>query len=309
MNAELAMQVKCDDPDLMVITGSRLYGTERRDVDGHIISDTDLRGVIVPPWEYLTVREFQQLSIPGEQDGQIYSIGFFIKQLIATNPQHLELLFVPDGQIVRMSRVGRELIELRPAFVTKRFYKRIFGFGNSEWRKARGVELEKTERTKDEAEVINDIRNVFGRYWGDRSAEIIEEILSLLFSEHPRTERPNRDKISGKRKVEFEKYGYGVSSACHAVRLARQCHELLSTGTMTFPRPDAKELADIKNGRLPIEKVELMYKDAIEKAEAAVKTTSLPERPDIKRIGEFYERTVATALLNDARMKNCAGIK
>jgi hypothetical protein len=306
MNAEKALAAKLAKPDLCVITGSRLYGTARYDENGNCLSDTDKRGVVVPPWEYLTVRTFEQQAMEGEADGLLFSVGFFVKQLIACNPQHLELLFVPETHVLECSDLGRELLAMKDAFVCKRFYKRIFGFGNSEWRKARMVELESNERTKTEDEVINDIRNVFGPTFGEQQKEKMDELLSILFSCHPRKEKPSEDKVTGKRKAEFEKYGYGTSSACHSLRLVRQCAELLRTGNMTFPRPDAQQLSDIKHGRLKLEEVEALYNESMLDAEAAVKETSLPERPDVGRIQEWYEKLVAKALAFDGRLQLAA---
>lgn len=302
MIAEKALSEKIAKPDLCVITGSKLYGTARYDSAGNCISDTDIRGVIVPPWEYLTVRKFEQASIPNEQDGLIYSIGFFIKQLIACNPQHLELLFANETNVLSCTDVGKELLSMREAFVSKRFYKRILGFSNSEYRKMRMVELESTERTKTEDEVINDIRNVFGPSFGEHQKEKMDEVLSILFSCHSRKEITNVDKVTGKRKAEYEKFGYGASSACHSIRLVQQCGELLTTGTMTFPRPNAEQLRDIKHGRISLEEVDAIYKEAIKETESAIKTTKLPDQPDIAKINSWYERLIAQVLLNDERL-------
>lgn len=302
MKAEEALKKSIENPALLVVSGSRLYGTARYDEAGNCISDTDKRGVVIPPWEFLTTRNFEQASMEGEADGLIFSLGFFIKQLIACNPQHLELLFVPESHILACSTLGKDLLNMKSSFVCKRFYKRIFGFGNSEWRKARMVELESTERTKTEDEVISDIRNIFGPIFGEQQKEKMDDLLSILFSCHERKEIPSGHKVNGKRKMELEKYGYGVSSACHSLRLVRQCTELLQTGNITFPRPDAKELSDIKHGRMKLPDVEVLYNAAMADAEKAVQGSSLPERPDEGKIRAFWEKMVGKALLNDERL-------
>lgn len=50
--------------------------------------------------------------------------------------------------------------------------------------------------------------------------------------------------------------GYNWKSLSHAVRLARQAYELITTRSITFPRPDAEELLAIKLGQVSFEKVE-----------------------------------------------------
>jgi predicted nucleotidyltransferase len=44
-------------------------------------------------------------------------------------------------------------------------------------------------------------------------------------------------------------FGFDVKFASHALRLARQGAELLTTGNITFPRPDREELLTIRQGK------------------------------------------------------------
>jgi hypothetical protein len=229
-----------------------------------------------------------------------------MKQLINCNPQHLEILFAPESHILECSELGREILNMKDAFVSKRFYKRIFGFSNSEWRKARMMEIESTDRTKTEDEVINDIGNVFGPGFGQQRKEKMDELLSVLFSCHERKEVKSPDKANGKRKDEYKKFGFATSSACHSLRLVRQCNELLRTGQMTFPRPDAKQLSDVKHGRMELPEVEVLYLQAMKEAEDAVSISTLPERPDEKRVKNFWEKLIAKALVQDQRLREAA---
>jgi hypothetical protein len=264
----------------------------------------DIRSVVVPPWEYMVTRNFEQGKGHKSEDHLVWGLNFFVKQLLAGNPQFLEVLFSP--QVLVKTEIGEHLLASRSMFVSKRFYKRLTGFAYSEFRKARMVEVEHSERTKTEDEIVNDIRNVFGPGFGEQQKEKMDDVLSVLFSCHERKEVPSAHKVNGKRKVELEKYGYGTSSACHSIRLVRQCTELLKTGNMTFPRPDAIQLSDIKHGRISLPDVEVLYTDALKEAEEAVKLSVLPERPDEGRIRAWWEKLVAKALLDDPRVKEAA---
>jgi hypothetical protein len=75
------------------------------------------------------------------------------------------------------------------------------------------------------------------------------------------------------------------------------------TGTMTFPRPDAEELREIKMGRRTLQEVEPMYNAALAECEASVDKSTLPEKPDVDKIRGTYERMVARALLKDERLR------
>ena len=54
---------------------------------------------------------------------------------------------------------------------------------------------------------------------------------------------------TGRREL-TEAHGLDTKFVMHGFRLARQGAELLRTGTMTFPRPDANELRAIRDGRV-----------------------------------------------------------
>lgn len=321
-SAPSLLKAAVDSPDLVVINGSRLYGTQRTDANGVIISDIDIRGFVMPPWEYL-VR--MPISSSGKKDGDtgkqwewdimdfegdhiIYNVRWFFATLIGSNPQLVECLFAPESHIVKATDAGRAVIAAKDAFISKRFYKRITGFGNSEWRKARGVKDLLPTRTPTEKEIIEDIRNVFGPTWPDSEIrrDKMNEIIEILFSGHERQQVSSYDGISAKRRHEFDEFGYCVSSACHSVRLMEQCSELLRTGSMTFPRPNAELLRDIKQGRLSLEETTKLYEAARLDCDEAYAGSTLPELPDIDRIKELYLGLVARSLVSDRRLQEAA---
>lgn len=292
-------------PELVIVTGSRLYGTERYDEQGNCVSDTDLRAVVVPPWEYMTVlrKDFEQRDGEDTEDHLFYSLDFFVKQLLNSNPQFLEILFVPDDKIVRQTTVAKELLGLRDAFVNKKFYKRLVGFAYSEYRKACGEKLKFEKETPTEQQAWDTFGEVFGQKWGDRKKELTDEIKALAYSCHEITLVPSTDGISKKRRDEFDRFGYCSSSACHSLRLLRQTAELLRTGTMTFPRPDADQLRDIKMGKGTLAEFKALYEDAKADCEAAYKVSKLPDEADKKRVQNWYRERVALSFADDERFK------
>lgn len=52
---------------------------------------------------------------------------------------------------------------------------------------------------------------------------------------------------------EFSGEGVDWKALSHAVRITEQVLELCSTGKMTFPRPNADFLRDMKNGKMTLE--------------------------------------------------------
>jgi len=69
-------------------------------------------------------------------------------------------------------------------------------------------------------------------------------------------------------------------SMYHAVRVAAEAKELLETGKLTFPRPEARILSAIRLGKIPFEKVSAMIEENLKTVEQAVESSTLQEQPD-----------------------------
>jgi len=77
-------------------------------------------------------------------------------------------------------------------------------------------------------------------------------------------------------------------SMYHAVRVAKEAIELLEEGSLTFPRPEADLLLNIRCGEISFELVQEMIEEGLKLVEEAVEQSSLPEKPDT----EFAESLV-----------------
>jgi hypothetical protein len=298
-----ALDIHCQNPDFLVLTGSRLYGTARYDGDGNCISDYDMRGWTTAPWEYqLEIPGFpfveKEISVPPEGDHKIANLKQFITCLLKCDFQSFELLFAPLTHIHSISPLGEELRNLREMFITKKFYWRIAGYSNSEWRKARAVKMEIQEPPRELDDIKAWIRNTI------KPDKANMDQLDIWLTEHmPRTEVSSLHGINGKRRDEYAKFGYCTSSACHSVRLMNECIELLTTGNLTFPRPEAKLLTDIKHGKMSIAEITPIYEEASAKCDEAFKTSTLPDNADNTAAWKWYRQVVAKAILKDARLK------
>ncbi|MBB4859609.1 hypothetical protein HNO88_002938 [Novosphingobium chloroacetimidivorans] len=74
--------------------------------------------------------------------------------------------------------------------------------------------------------------------------------------------------------------GIDWKAMSHAVRVARQAIELLNTGQITFPRPDAAELRAIKLGQRPYADVSQLLESLVEEVHLASAQSELPESSD-----------------------------
>ena len=281
---------KLDDPDLLVLSGSHLYGTN------HEGSDKDYRGFLIPPWEYIVgFRNFKDSDNSLYDDYKIYSLKRFLELVLEGDPQTTEMLFAPDDFILKQTEFSKQIINLRQNIVSDKLYHRLIGYSYSEWRKAEGVKLHIEDRTKTEDSVIDDIRNTFSL-----EKEDIDKIISILFQNKKRTKIPNKKSLGEKRKKEFDLYGYCVSSASHAIRLTQQLCELMETGFITLPRPNAQFLSDIRLGKVDFNEAEEEYQKSVEKCEELRPKSVLPAKPNYKFVWGKYDEVIREFLLNDS---------
>jgi hypothetical protein len=80
------------------------------------------------------------------------------------------------------------------------------------------------------------------------------------------------------------KYGYDVKAAMHTLRLLCECKELVSTGSLTFPRPERDFLIRVRTGEFSVDQVLQMANQLFaECKEAEERAAALPEvvNPDV----------------------------
>lgn len=76
----------------------------------------------------------------------------------------------------------------------------------------------------------------------------------------------------------------------HAVRIAHQSIELLDTGMVTFPRPDAARLMEIKAGALPYQLVAEEIDALLPEIERRAMASSLPPAADLAWVDDLVAR-------------------
>jgi len=129
---------------LLAVAGSRSYGTD------HPLSDTDYKGVLIPPRNYYLspFKGFDQVQFKGnghtgrlseisgeveaDIEGCVFGIQKFVKLASACNPNVVELLFVDQRHIVHQTEAGKELRKNRNLFLSQAACKTFTGYAMSQ---------------------------------------------------------------------------------------------------------------------------------------------------------------------------------
>lgn len=93
--------------------------------------------------------------------------------------------------------------------------------------------------------------------------------------------------------------GVDWKAMSHALRIGGQALELLTTGHLTLPRPDADYLRAIKTGQVGLETVRAEIDAILEHVEAAQQASVLPEQPDRELAEQIVLDTYREAILDD----------
>lgn len=99
------------------------------------------------------------------------------------------------------------------------------------------------------------------------------------------------DKYGHRAKLAEANEGIDWKATMHAVRIAAEAKELLLTGHITFPRPEANLLLAIRQGQLPYKQVEELIDQGLLDIKEAELNSKLAQKPNY----EFMENLVSKA--------------
>lgn len=133
---------------LLTMGGSRAYGTNTD------TSDVDIKGVCIPPREYILgfLKSFEQCDAPDhiqgfreyvpanlhgiidatKLEGTVYDIRKFLRLALDCNPNILETLFCDDADVLKITPAGEKLRENRSLFLSKAARPRYQGYAMSQ---------------------------------------------------------------------------------------------------------------------------------------------------------------------------------
>lgn len=300
---------------LLGLGGSHAYGT---DVES---SDLDVRGVALnSKKEILLARNFEQV-LDEPTDTTIYSFNKIITLLNNCNPNVIELTGLKPEHYLYLSPIGKELLDNKKLFLSKKAVQSFGGYANQQLRRLDNKAARLVGQEQREQHILNSIKNA--RYtFNERYFEYPEDSIRLyidkavqegynteIFMDVHLTGYPLRDykamwsemnnivkdygKI-GKRNANAIEHNKLGKHMMHLVRLYLMCFDILEKEEInTYRDKEHDWLMDIRNGkylddnRQPIPEFFEIVNDLEKRLEYAKENTSLPEKPDYKKIDEF----------------------
>ncbi len=303
---------------LLGVGGSHAYGTEIP------TSDIDIRGIALNSKADIlgSTNGFEQF-INNETDTVIYSLRKIIKLLTNCNPNVVELLGLKPEHYFYLSDIGRELLNNKHLFLSKKAMFTFGSYASSQLRRLDNKAARTIAQADREQHILNSITTATyvwpDKYGCFKTGEGInlylgnsdrDDMDKEIFMDIKLTGYPLRDykaMWADMKNIisDYDKIGHRNNNAIergklgkhmmHLVRLYLMCIDILEKEEInTYREKDIPFLLDIRNGKFldnnsqPLLEFYEMVNEYEKRLEYAVENTSLPDRPDYKAINEFF---------------------
>lgn len=269
------------DTDYIAVTGSHLYGVATEN------SDLDLRGFKFDRESVLSLKStnkyWEQKEVKDE-DTVIYNLQHYLNLLIKGNLQSLEALYANE---FKYSDLGEKIRLNRDLFLSQKYYRSIKGFAFAEFKRTKCLkEVIKEEGPSTLEKCLNSITSCFNLKRHER-----REVISLLEDLSGQTIVEfvsNIEQVGKARKELIHKHGYDVKAGYHVIRLLSQGIEILQDHTITFPRPEAEALKQIRSGQMTLEEFDEHHDFLLGQLDQAFEKTTLNKNPNINEINKLW---------------------
>ena len=301
---------------LLGLGGSHAYGTATPE------SDLDIRGVALnSKADILTNQNFEQV-IHEPTDTTIYSFNKIISLLSNCNPNVIEMLGLKPEHYLYLSPIGQELLNNKHLFLSKKAVYSFGGYASQQLRRLDNKAVRTVEQAAREKHILNSIMNAYNSF-PDRYPEFNDggyinlyidissqpEYDTEVFMDINLTHYPLRDYKGmwaemhnivkdyskfGKRNARAASHGKLGKHMMHLVRLYLMCFDILEKGEInTYREKEHDWLMDIRNGKYlnendqPVPEFFKIVDDLEARMQLALEHSSLPDKPNYKKINEF----------------------
>ena len=281
------------------ISGSHLYGFATQ------TSDKDIRGVCIPPLNIL-LSPFQNFEQHESKtpDCCIFSLSKFFKLATDCNPSIIEALFVPTEFVCLTSDSWEHIVKHRNLFLSTACKSRFCGYAISQLKRMErhrnwlfknptkpnredfGLPTHDAVFTKPQLQAIQTLGvDIVLSDKKDLAVKELQYLSAKTEWDNYNTWILNRNKERAATEAAF---GMDCKHAAHTIRLLSMGRELLETGNITLPCPNASLLKDIRVGKYSYEDLLEMVGNPDEEFDVLEKNSVLPHKPDRVAIEKLY---------------------
>lgn len=300
--------------------GSHVYGTELP------TSDLDYKAVFIPTREDLLLQRATKVSrsrstgpenarnAPGDVDMEEFSLQGYLKLLCEGQTVAVDMLFVPERFYVgKADPVWQSIKASSSEFISSQSAAFV-GYCRQQANKY-GVKGSRMAAAKAVLGLLQafPLRDTLESHWqlimkfaeGREHVEIVPiwhanqmkaiAHLSVCGRKAPCTLRVDRaiemyqnlwDRYGERSRLAMNSEGVDWKALMHAVRVLHQAEELLMTGKITFPRPEAVYLLQIRTGQLPYPEVAAFIENGMERMDELTEKSPLRKHPN-RALAEF----------------------
>jgi uncharacterized protein len=257
---------------LRVLCGSRAYGLDTPE------SDTDSRGVCIPPPRLLLgLSSFEQHESPG-CDHVVYSLQKFARLALAGNPNIIETLFTDRSDVLFIDAFGERLVAARERMLSRRVGERFMGYALAQRKRIEGHHrwLETPPEREPKPTEFGGSEEAGKVRWATSEGRKEYKAAHKKWTQYV-SWRAGRNP---KRAALEDAYGYDTKHAQHLCRLLTMGEEILRDGEVRVRRPDAEFLRSVRGGALSYDELTAWIDERVERLPALAASSPLPEEPD-----------------------------
>lgn len=300
---------------LLGLAGSYAYGTNNEN------SDLDVRGITLNRKSDLIGMTSYEQYTDGNTDTVIYAFNKMIRLLLECNPNTCELLGLNEEHYLYLSPIGKELLDRRHMFLSKKAIQSFGGYADQQLRRLQNaLARDRMDQEERETHIYNSVKNAmyefmkryrvteYGtlRIYTDQAEnpEMETEIfLDAKLSHYPLRDYRNiwgemnnivkeYDKIGKRNRKKDE--NHLNKHAMHLIRLFMMAIDILEKEEIcTYRKAEQELLLKIRRGEF--QKEDGTYRrefyEILEEYERrlhlAAERTELPDEPDYEKVQEF----------------------
>lgn len=304
--------------------GSHVYGTNRPD------SDRDYRGLFFPrPRDIILqkVEEFPVMNLKtkasenakntkDDVDREYYTLKKFFQFCHEGQTLVLDMLFAPPKHWTQTHPIWNEIYENKHKLLTRKTTAYIkysrdqaakYGIKGSRLAAARAA-MEFFGSKPREAKILDFQEEIDAQLIGEwikyapkRMKNQTKDLPHLVVCEKmvPMTaackvaysmSKAFFDEFGERAAMAEKNEGWDAKALMHAYRVGNEAMEVLTTGHVTFPRPNADVLLRIRNGGFHYKQVAEMVEEQLFEIELAAAKSSLPDQIDTEFCEELTNR-------------------